>query len=342
VENHDGPASDTNDPCAPGPDGRVSQDCMPVGPGASKEKDGYIGFINDWIGTVRFIEENLEKFILYLLLGLMTGIILLLLLVICRLVYTKRRHERQAKLEISEPIPNSSHKTEDFSLLDRSNSSNDGIEILSISQNRPPPYVTAPDYRADGTGTYRNTPRDEDLSGSDAYNNDFRNMSATGTFRNENRGNQASGTGTFRGDNMGTFRHEGSPSTFRNNTGTFRRDEPGNTGTFRNDQAGGTGTFRSESRMGRETTPLMEQPPPSANGFHAEHAAGANGFHAEHVGGANTLPRSQPMSHEDVIAEIWSQPPPPNGSATMWSDSLSRPGPFPSDSNRSLNNNYYG
>ena len=283
----------------------------------------------------------MEKFILYLLLGLMTGIILLLLLVICRLMYTKRRHERQAKLEISEPIPNSSHKTEDFSLLDRSNSSNDGIEILSV--NRPPPYATPPDpstYRGDGTGTLRVNPRDDDLSGSDAYNNDFRNISGTGTFRNENRGNQPpSGTGTFRGgDGMGTFRHEGSPSTFRNNTGTFRRDEVGNTGTYRNEHPGGTGSFRSESRMGRETTPLMEQPPPSSNGFHAEH-----------VGGASTLPRSQPshppsqpMTHDDLVAEIWSQPPPPNGSATMWSNSLSRPGPFPSDSNRSLNNNYYG
>lgn len=85
---------------------------------------------------------------------------------------------------------------------------------------------------------------------------------------------------------------------------------------------------------GRETTPLMEQPPTS------------NGFHQEHVGGASTLPRHQPMTHEDVIAEIWSQPPPPSGGggATIWTDNPNpnRPAPFPSDSNRSLNNNYYG
>lgn len=86
------------------------------------------------------ITDNLEKFILYLVLGLFSGLILVLLVIICRLIQTRRQQDRQAKLDITETVPTSTRQNEDFSLLDNSQES-DGIEILSINHNHgPPPF----------------------------------------------------------------------------------------------------------------------------------------------------------------------------------------------------------
>ena len=88
-----------------------------------------------------YLTENMEKFILYLILGLFGGLILVLLVIICRLIQTRRKQERSAKMDISEPLPTSpAGMPEDFTLLDNSQESSDnGIEILSINHNRPPP-----------------------------------------------------------------------------------------------------------------------------------------------------------------------------------------------------------
>ena len=93
----------------------------------------------------------MEKFILYLILGLFAGLILVLLVIIFRLIQTRRKRERRAKLDISEPVPSSTTRgTEDFTLLDNSTGT-EGIEILSINHNRPPPFRndTGPPYRTD-------------------------------------------------------------------------------------------------------------------------------------------------------------------------------------------------
>ena len=86
--------------------------------------------------------DNLEKFLLYLTLGIFTGLILVLLVIIARLLQTRKRHKRKAKLDITDPVPSSPHPAEDFTLLDNEHDT-DGIEILSINHsNRPPPFPT--------------------------------------------------------------------------------------------------------------------------------------------------------------------------------------------------------
>lgn len=98
--------------------------------------------------------DNLEKFILYVILGLFLGLILLLITIIVRMAQTKRTKKRRAKLNISEPVPNSSGQTEDLELLSDSDRT-DGIEILSINHNnRPPPFRTDTGNRSMNSSYY--------------------------------------------------------------------------------------------------------------------------------------------------------------------------------------------
>lgn len=120
----------------------------------SAVKDDYVGFVTDWIYTYSFIKDNLEKFILYVILGLFLGLILLLITIIVRMAQTKRTKKRRAKLNISEPVPNSSGQTEDLELLSDSDRT-DGIEILSINHNnRPPPFRTDTGNRSMNSSYY--------------------------------------------------------------------------------------------------------------------------------------------------------------------------------------------
>jgi hypothetical protein len=123
-----------------------------VGVGEVKD-DQYLGIFQDWMAAGHFINDNLEKFILYIVVSVLLGIILLLLVIILRLIIVHRRKYRQAKLDISETVASSPPAHEDFPVFDGSSNS-DGIEILSINHNKPPPFRTdslrsSSDYRTD-------------------------------------------------------------------------------------------------------------------------------------------------------------------------------------------------
>lgn len=98
--------------------------------------------------------DHQELFILYATVSILVGFILLLLVIIIRLALTRKRHKRRAKLDISEPIPQAgglssaagrertpdlpARGPEDEALLnahDVTDSSGDGIEILSFNQH---------------------------------------------------------------------------------------------------------------------------------------------------------------------------------------------------------------
>ena len=88
--------------------------------------------------------DNLEKFILYIVLGVAVGIICVLLVIICRINQLRRRQNHEAKLNISEPIANSNaaQQAETTSLLDASDPSDGGVEMTGYNQigslHRPP------------------------------------------------------------------------------------------------------------------------------------------------------------------------------------------------------------
>ncbi|CAL4224910.1 unnamed protein product, partial [Meganyctiphanes norvegica] len=57
----------------------------------SGSKDREIGFITEWMKAYAFIKKNYEKLILYMLIGLCTGILLFLIVIIGRLLLDRRR-----------------------------------------------------------------------------------------------------------------------------------------------------------------------------------------------------------------------------------------------------------
>jgi len=135
----------------------------------SRYSSDYIGFVHNWMTTIEFIRANLEKFLLYLILGLFSGLILVLLVIIVRLMHTRTRYSRRAKLDISDPIPSSPHPQEDFTLLE-SEHDTDGIEILGINHSNsrgPPPFPTGPQLYSNDTaprGSYDTAPRSYDTA----------------------------------------------------------------------------------------------------------------------------------------------------------------------------------
>ena len=94
---------------------------------------------------------NKEKFILYVILSILVGFIILLLVIIIRLAVTHHRIKKQAKLEISDPVPQTTSSTlprqsspdrpEDVALLSNQDmlDSSDRLEILSF-QHHPNSY----------------------------------------------------------------------------------------------------------------------------------------------------------------------------------------------------------
>ncbi len=105
---------------------------------------------------------NKEKFVLYAVLSLCVGIILVLLVIIVRLVQTRRRVKREARMDITDPVPTSSPPPpDDFTsaLLNGNHSHPQGdtsgeeaAEIISYSHNRGPPP-----FRSDtGTRSFNN------------------------------------------------------------------------------------------------------------------------------------------------------------------------------------------
>ena len=78
------------------------------------------------------------------MLGVTVGIICVLLVIICRVNQLRHRGKREAKLNISEPIANSTvaQNPETTSLLDASDPSDGGVEMTSYNQigslHRPP------------------------------------------------------------------------------------------------------------------------------------------------------------------------------------------------------------
>jgi len=87
---------------------------------------------------------NMEKFILYIVVGIAVGVICVLLVIICRINQLRRRQNHEAKLNISEPIANSNaaQQAETTSLLDASDPSDGGVEMTGYNQigslHRPP------------------------------------------------------------------------------------------------------------------------------------------------------------------------------------------------------------
>lgn len=72
----------------------------------------FVLVIYTWIILCFIFSANLEKFLLYLILGLFSGLILVLLVIIVRLLQTRTKYARRAKLDISDPIPSSPHPQE--------------------------------------------------------------------------------------------------------------------------------------------------------------------------------------------------------------------------------------
>lgn len=133
--------------------------------------------------------ENEEKFLLYVVISVLVGLVLLLLVIILRLVMRRHYHKTKAKLDISEPIANSTRapegtplpQPETSLLLEDSVDNNNGIEMLSFqhssSLHRPPPGSATLNRQVPVTSSLdRNGqfPR----GGSPYYNNTFRTDSA--------------------------------------------------------------------------------------------------------------------------------------------------------------------
>ncbi|CAD5118610.1 DgyrCDS7298 [Dimorphilus gyrociliatus] len=69
---------------------------MPVGRiMANSTLHPYMGFVADWLDTVRFLEDNKERLILYVILALFAAIIVLLLTLLIRLSRQKKRYKRK-------------------------------------------------------------------------------------------------------------------------------------------------------------------------------------------------------------------------------------------------------
>ncbi|CAL4060763.1 unnamed protein product, partial [Meganyctiphanes norvegica] len=64
----------------------------------SGSKNHEIGFITEWMKAYAFIRKNYEKLILYMLIGLCTGIFLFLIVVVGRLVLDRRRDKTKVKM----------------------------------------------------------------------------------------------------------------------------------------------------------------------------------------------------------------------------------------------------
>ncbi|CAH1798386.1 unnamed protein product [Owenia fusiformis] len=164
---------------------------------ASKSRDG-IGFLTNWISTAKFLGENKEKFILYFTVSMVLGLALLLLIIIFRLVYLRRRDASQGKLDVTEPIPSPLHTlrpncsirmrvddrtfTSDTSRSDQTDNGTDTLRQNSHAQTLRNEF-RGTTFRNDyGNGVYEN-------SNSNAFRNDFRNDSLRrdpGTMRSLN------------------------------------------------------------------------------------------------------------------------------------------------------------
>lgn len=111
--------------------------------------------------------DNKEKFTLYVLLFTAVAVIMVLLVIIFRLSFTRRQKKRQAKLDISDPIPNSPIPNGDnLTFLEPTPDRQDGIEMLSFNQSgtfhRPPPTFTT--NQNGGTSTFNNPSRTSTFS----------------------------------------------------------------------------------------------------------------------------------------------------------------------------------
>ncbi|ELT95416.1 hypothetical protein CAPTEDRAFT_226260 [Capitella teleta] len=160
--------------------GGIGDPSTTIEPEISASGEKINGFITDWIATWRFIAANQEKFILYTVMSLLIGLVLLLLVIIFVLVVQRHKAEKQAKLDISEPIANSTAAAESPALpppetsLLLEDSSESNIEMLSFHQSnslRRPPLSHAHHNSLDHNGQY---PR----GGSPFYNNTFRSDTA--------------------------------------------------------------------------------------------------------------------------------------------------------------------
>ncbi|CAL4100604.1 unnamed protein product, partial [Meganyctiphanes norvegica] len=64
----------------------------------SGSKNPEIGFITEWMKAYAFIRKNFEKLILYMLIGLCTGILLFLIVIIGHLLLDRRRDKQKTKM----------------------------------------------------------------------------------------------------------------------------------------------------------------------------------------------------------------------------------------------------
>ncbi|XP_067676550.1 protein eva-1-like isoform X2 [Haliotis asinina] len=102
---------------------------------AGQQRDRSMGILMNWLNAVNFLNKNVEKVILYLVLGVCVGIIILLTVILIKIGRDYKRNVR-AKLDVTEPTHShnvtSNHHPLEASSIERAESI-DRIEVVRFS-----------------------------------------------------------------------------------------------------------------------------------------------------------------------------------------------------------------
>ncbi|KAK3099033.1 hypothetical protein FSP39_025432 [Pinctada imbricata] len=74
-----------------------------VTPAPSHVGRGATGLVVDWFNALNFLQENEEKAVLYMMLGVFGGLIFLLIVIIIRLII-RNKQQRRTKLDVTDPV----------------------------------------------------------------------------------------------------------------------------------------------------------------------------------------------------------------------------------------------
>ncbi|XP_046571568.1 uncharacterized protein LOC124279747 [Haliotis rubra] len=101
---------------------------------AGQQRDRSMGILMNWLNAVNFLNKNVEKVILYLVLGVCVGIIILLTVILIKIGRDYKRNVR-AKLDVTEPTHShnvtSNHHPLEASSIERAESI-DRIEVVLV------------------------------------------------------------------------------------------------------------------------------------------------------------------------------------------------------------------